>query len=66
MFRRSIEIITSSFKMALQELWKNKLRTELVTAGQVVRSYDPETGAVLWERRDLVRSGPIASSGLAQ
>lgn len=33
MFRRSVEIITSSFKMALQELWKNKLRTFLSLFG---------------------------------
>ena len=33
MFRRSIEIVTSSFKMALQELWKNKLRTFLSLFG---------------------------------
>ena len=33
MIRRSIEIITSSFKMALQELWKNKLRTFLSLFG---------------------------------
>jgi len=31
--RRSIEIVTSSFKMALQELWKNKLRTFLSLFG---------------------------------
>jgi putative ABC transport system permease protein len=31
--RRSIEIISSSFKMALQELWKNKLRTFLSLFG---------------------------------
>jgi outer membrane protein assembly factor BamB len=31
-------------------IWKNKLRTELVTPGsQKVRSYDPTTGQVLWE-----------------
>ena len=30
-------------------IWKNTLRTELVTAGQKVRSYDPRSGAVLWE-----------------
>lgn len=31
-------------------LWKNKVRTELVTPGaQKVRSYDPATGKVLWE-----------------
>jgi putative ABC transport system permease protein len=33
MFRRSLEIISSSFKMALQELWKNKLRTFLSLFG---------------------------------
>ncbi len=33
MIRRSIEIITSSFKMALQELLKNKLRTFLSLFG---------------------------------
>jgi len=33
MIRRTIEIITSSFKMALQELWKNKLRTFLSLFG---------------------------------
>lgn len=33
MIRRSIEIITSSFTMALQELWKNKLRTFLSLFG---------------------------------
>src|SRR4051794_6528203 len=31
--RRTIEIITSSFLMALQELWKNKLRTFLSLFG---------------------------------
>lgn len=33
MIRRTIEIISSSFKMALQELWKNKLRTFLSLFG---------------------------------
>ena len=33
MLRRTIEIIASSFKMALQELWKNKLRTFLSLFG---------------------------------
>lgn len=33
MFRGSIEIVTSSFKMAVQELWKNKLRTFLSLFG---------------------------------
>ena len=30
-------------------IWQNSLRTELVTGGQVCRSYDPDTGKVLWE-----------------
>ncbi len=31
-------------------IWKNKVRTELVTSGsRKVRSYDPATGKVLWE-----------------
>jgi len=33
MLRRTLEIITSSFKIALQELWKNKLRTFLSLFG---------------------------------
>src|SRR5215203_5717960 len=33
MIRRSIAIVTSSFKMALLELWKNKLRTFLSLFG---------------------------------
>ena len=33
MIRRSMEIVGSSFKMALQELWKNKLRTFLSLFG---------------------------------
>jgi putative ABC transport system permease protein len=33
MVRRTLEIIGSSFKMALQELWKNKLRTFLSLFG---------------------------------
>ncbi len=36
MFRRSIEIVTSSFTMALQELWKNKLRTFLSLFGVTI------------------------------
>lgn len=30
-------------------IWKNRFRTELVTGGKIARSYDPETGALLWE-----------------
>ncbi len=30
-------------------IWKNKSGTELVTTGKTARSYDPETGKLLWE-----------------
>jgi outer membrane protein assembly factor BamB len=30
-------------------IWKNRLRTELVTTGKTARSYDPSTGKLLWE-----------------
>ncbi len=30
-------------------LWKNRVRTELVTGGKRARAYDPATGEVLWE-----------------
>lgn len=30
-------------------IWKNRERTELVTGGTRLRSYDPETGKLLWE-----------------
>lgn len=30
-------------------IWKNKNRTELVTTGKTVRSYDPATGKLLWQ-----------------
>ncbi|MCK4745399.1 MAG: PQQ-binding-like beta-propeller repeat protein [Bacteroidales bacterium] len=30
-------------------IWKNGIRTELVTGGKMVRSYDPATGELHWE-----------------
>ena len=30
-------------------IWKNTLRTELITGGKRTRSYDPDTGKLLWE-----------------
>jgi outer membrane protein assembly factor BamB len=30
-------------------VWKNKKRTELVTLGSTIRSYDPKNGNLLWE-----------------
>ena len=29
-------------------IWRNKIRTELITGGKTVQSYDPETGKPLW------------------
>ena len=41
-------------------IWKNKLRTELVTAGgNRMRSYDPKRGELLWE---MTGSGRTAST----
>ena len=30
-------------------IWKNKIRTELVTIGKYARAYDPATGSLIWE-----------------
>ncbi|MFH0762197.1 MAG: PQQ-binding-like beta-propeller repeat protein [Bacteroidota bacterium] len=30
-------------------IWKNTIRTELVTSGKTARSYDPATGKLLWQ-----------------
>ncbi|MFC2116398.1 PQQ-binding-like beta-propeller repeat protein [Bacteroidota bacterium] len=48
-------------------IWKNSVRTELVTGGQKARSYDPETGQLLWELemgggRNI--SSPVANKDL--
>jgi outer membrane protein assembly factor BamB len=40
---------TESSNWCTPYIWKNKLRTELVTSGNRVRSYDPATGKLLWE-----------------
>jgi outer membrane protein assembly factor BamB len=34
-------------------VWKNKLRTELVAAGNTMRAYDPADGRLLWELADV-------------
>lgn len=39
-------------------IWKNKSRAELVLGGRIARSYDPKTGAVLWQ----LSQGPGRSS----
>jgi outer membrane protein assembly factor BamB len=46
-------------------IWRNKLRVELVTGGKKTRSYNPDTGELLWEMdmrggRDI--SSPVGSS----
>ena len=48
-------------------VWKNSLRTELVTGGKKTRSYNPDNGKLLWELdmkggRDITT--PIASSDM--
>jgi len=43
-------------------VWKNNLRTELVTSGSKVRSYDPATGKLLWEYANFggaVKPSPV-------
>ncbi|MCH2201042.1 MAG: PQQ-like beta-propeller repeat protein [Fuerstiella sp.] len=30
-------------------IWKNSVRAELVTSGKIARSYDPESGNLLWQ-----------------
>lgn len=32
-------------------LWKNSVRDEIVTCGATARSYDPDTGTLLWEMK---------------
>jgi outer membrane protein assembly factor BamB len=46
-------------------IWKNKVRTEMVTAGGgKMRSYDPETGKLLWSMTGSGRTGvtPVADT----
>ena len=46
-------------------VWKNNVRTELVTVGRTIRSYDPATGKVLWElggNQGGARSTPIGDA----
>jgi len=44
-------------------IWKNKVRTELVTVGSMARSYDPETGDLFWELN--MGGGRSSSSAVA-
>jgi outer membrane protein assembly factor BamB len=46
-------------------IWTNKIRTELVTCGSKARSYDPETGKLLWEMKmggKMVIPSPVGDS----
>jgi outer membrane protein assembly factor BamB len=48
-------------------IWKNKVRTELVTCGKTARSYDPETGKLLWELKtggEQVIPSPVGNNEL--
>ena len=48
-------------------IWKNMIRTELVTCGKKARSYDPETGKLLWELTaggEQVIPSPVADEEL--
>ena len=48
-------------------IWKNKVRTEVVTSGKIVRSYDPASGKVLWEmdgHNSGARSTPVGNDEL--
>ena len=48
-------------------IWRNKMRTELVTCGKTARSYDPETGKLLWELKtggDMVIPSPVGNEEL--
>jgi hypothetical protein len=48
-------------------IWKNKVRTELVACGKIARSYDPETGKLLWELKvggEQVIPSPVGNEEL--
>ncbi|MCA9193932.1 MAG: PQQ-binding-like beta-propeller repeat protein [Planctomycetales bacterium] len=46
-------------------VWRNKIRTELVTCGDTVRSYDPATGKLFWEFKNFgggVKPSPVGDA----
>jgi len=48
-------------------IWRNKIRTELVTCGKTARSYDPGTGSLLWELKmggEQVIPSPVGNEEL--
>jgi outer membrane protein assembly factor BamB len=44
-------------------VWRNSVRTEVVTSGRSARSYDPKTGKLLWEM--FLEGGRSSASPLA-
>jgi outer membrane protein assembly factor BamB len=46
-------------------IWKNSVRSELVTAGKTVRSYNPEDGTLLWQASSSVGGFSSSPSGNA-
>lgn len=48
-------------------LWQNSQRTELITAGRVIRSYNPDNGELLWELnfgKSGINSSPAGNGDL--
>ncbi len=46
-------------------IWKNRIRTELVTCGKTIRSYEPETGRILWQLKvggEMCSPSPVADT----
>lgn len=46
-------------------IWKNSLRSELVTAGKTIRSYNPSDGTLLWQATSSVGGYSSSPSGNA-
>ena len=46
-------------------IWKNSLRTELITAGKTIRSYKPQNGEILWQATSIVGGYSSSPSGNA-
>jgi outer membrane protein assembly factor BamB len=48
-------------------IWTNKTRTELIACGKTARSYDPQTGKILWELKmggEQVIPSPVGNEEL--
>ncbi len=48
-------------------VWKNKIRTEVIACGKTARSYDPQTGKLLWELKmggEQVIPSPVGNEEL--